>query len=148
MLLIPEDLEGLFRNAGWAPGHSNPAASQLSSRSNAHAAAILQELGGLEVGVCSPGQEQATSNVRFLAEPRPAKRQAVAHWEGQLGPLSPIADAHHDHMIIFVSEVGAYYFFTDPDQKLYFGGSSFAEAMRRLLLGLSFGPEIAINGGE
>lgn len=145
MVKIPEEVEAHFRAAGWEPGRVNPGYSNNNALSNPHAHAVLQEFGGLNVGTCGPGQEMAASNINFLAKPAPAKSVAVSKWQVHLGPLTPVADAHHDHMIIYVSEAGEYYFFTAPDEKLYFGGLTFGAAVCRLLLGQSFGPEAEPN---
>ncbi|NHQ86136.1 hypothetical protein HA050_08395 [Iodobacter sp. HSC-16F04] len=145
MINVPEEVEAKFRAAGWKPGRLNPGYFSNQATSNSHANAVLQKFGGLNVGTCGPGHEMATSNIHFLASPTPAKSIAVSKWQDQLGPLTPVADAHNDHMVVYVSEAGEYYFFTDPDEKLYFAGLNFGEATCRLLLGRSFGPEVEPN---
>lgn len=145
MIKVPEEVEAHFRSAGWQPGRLNSGYPGNKALSNLHAHAVLREFGGLNVGTCGPGQEMAASNIHFLPSPAPAKSAAVTKWQGQLGTLTPVADAHHEHMIIYVSEAGEYYFFTDPDEKLYFGGHNFGTAVCKLLLGQSFGAEIEPN---
>ena len=144
MIDIPADIEPLFVAAGWRQG-VRKFDSAISGLPDSLAEQIISEFGGLRVGKCGAGIDLATSDVRFLITPDPDKGGAVEEWTHVLGPLSAIADAHHEHMMIFVSAGGDYFFFTDPDEKMYLGGRSFGEAMRKLLLGLSYGPEIEPN---
>lgn len=145
MISVPEDIQDQFRAASWHPGRINAQFAPRQASANPFATAVITEFGGLNVGACCSGQDMATSNVRFFANLTPAKSVAVAKWQSQFGPLAPIADAHHGHMIVFISGKGEYFVFTDPDEKLYFLGLTFGDAMRKLLLGLSIGGAIEPN---
>lgn len=142
MINIPSDIEAAFLAAGWMPDRLNNCYSDNTTVSNVYAHAVFQTFGGLNVGVCSSGLEVASSNIYFLPIPVPAKSIVVSKWQNKLGVLTAVADAHHDHMIIYVSEKGEYYCFTDPDEKLYRAGVNFGEAVRNLLLGYRLGLEI------
>ena len=144
MTVIPEDIKSEFVAAGWSPQRTRRHIL-ATAPSNSHALAVLEEFGGLNVGSCGPGVELARSNVQFLERFVPAKSQAVESWQKHLGHLTAVADAHNQHIMVFVAEDERYYFFTDPDQKLYLGGLNFGEAMRRLLLGLQYGRALEPN---
>ena len=141
MIDVPASIQDQFVLAGWRLGQSNaPTNSSLIGSSTA--VAVLSEFGGLHVGSSGPGQDLAKSDVEFFVNVKRDADICVQPWLKSIGRLDAIANAHHDHMIIFIGPDGAFYFFTDPDGKLYLGGSSFGEAMERLLLGLAYGPEI------
>lgn len=136
---LPDSIQSLFIVAGWTPKQPQLSSLDVSSCSAAY---VLSEFGGLEVGSCGPGLECATSNIRFLSNVNAGKNSVITPWERKLGLLVAVADAHNDHIIVYVDRKGSYYFFTDPDEQLYFGGNSFGEAMERLLLGKAYGPRI------
>ena len=142
MMKIPGDVEAEFVAAGWSPMRCNTLENQVG---NPHAKVIFESFGGLDVGSCGAGLKLARSNVRFLTHHVPAKSQVVSAWKPILGDLTAVADAHNDHMIVFVAEDGCYYFYTDSDEKLYLGGKNFTEAIRRLLLGIEYGGAVEPN---
>ncbi|MES2206804.1 MAG: SUKH-3 domain-containing protein [Pseudomonadota bacterium] len=142
MIIVTQEIEKYFRESGWEPGRLNSAYINKQPACNIFADAIFKEFGGLNIGSCSPGKQMAAGNIYFFSSPISTKTLVTSRWEEQLGLLTPVADAHNDHIIIYVSESGDFYFYTDPDEKLYFGGQSFNEAMCKLLLGHSFGKEI------
>ncbi len=140
-LPLPNTIVDQFIAAGWFAGRHVHVEKPHQNYGD-YACAILNEFGGLHVGKCDAGRDLATSDIRFLSEPHPGKDAVVEQWIARVGNLYAIADSHHGHMMVFVSEDGKVYFFTDPDEKLYLGGHCFGEAMERLLLGIEYGPAI------
>lgn len=137
---IPPTIRKFFEAAGFA---GQPYKVLEAGESAADVAnSIFDQFGGLEVGQCGLGQECASSNIRFFKKPKEQKHVVVSPWKNALPPLCAIADAHNDHIMVFVDSKGQYYFFTDSDEQLYLGGKSFGEAMERLLLGKAYGPAI------
>jgi hypothetical protein len=140
MAAVPASIQNLFHSAGWFPGRRSDFVPDPAL--NSHAAAVLSEFGGLRVGACGAGRDCAASDVQFYVTPDSHASIVTEPWRNAIGELTAIADAHHEHIVVFVSSTGAYYFFTDPDGRLYMGGHSFEEAMERLLLGIDYGQPI------
>ena len=140
MSSIPPSVQAFFDAAGCA----DTSVSVLDAGECAEdiTTSIFEKFGGLEIGQNGLGQECASSNVRFFTQRKEEKHVAASPWLNALPPLCAIADAHNDHMMVFVDREGRYYFFTDADEQLYLGGSSFGEAMERLLFGKAYGPTI------
>ncbi|WP_298610979.1 SUKH-3 domain-containing protein [uncultured Thiothrix sp.] len=136
MIYIPERIQHFFISVGWAPNMRQHSTESQTVQS------IFTEFGGLEVGACGAGLECAASNVCFFTCYQEHKHVVVEPWVSRLGPLTAIAEAHHDHISVFANREGAYYFYTHPDDQLYLGGTSFGEAMERLLLGQQYGRPI------
>jgi hypothetical protein len=141
MLEVPDSVEAQFTAAGWQPANVAPKATKTLSALQ-RATTIISEVGGLHVEAAGAGRETAASDVRFYRQIRPEVTVAVRPWSRSLGELVGVANAHRDHIILFVDSDGALYAFTDPDEQLYSIGRTFGEAMERLLLGLSYGPPI------
>lgn len=91
---------------------------------------VLAEMGSQERGVIYVSTTEART------------RNVIEPWRNSIGNLFAIADAHNEHMIIFVDQFEKVYLFTDPDGKLYSLGSSLADACETLLLGKDVGPPI------
>jgi SUKH-3 immunity protein len=134
MLVLPESILPFFTKAGWFDGLNN---GLKSSNQNPLVASIFAEFGGLSVGEVGAGRDCATSDVCFFNDASETIDEAddYKHFQKQVGKLSLIADAHHNHMQVLVAENGQFYVFTIPDGKLYFAGEHFNAAMERLLLG-------------
>jgi hypothetical protein len=139
---LPSSVEALFRSAGWREVQRAEASGSKVSSAAESAAELIAEFGGLHVGATGSGQDIAASDVFFYERPRPDVSVVVNAWHSHLGELAAFANAHADHIIVFVDSGGDFYAFTDPDEKLYFIGSSFGEAMERLLLGMRYGSAI------
>jgi SUKH-3 immunity protein len=134
MPVLPESILPLFTKAGWFEGRNT---GIKSNNQNPLVASIFAEFGGLNVGEVGTGRECATSDVCFFNDASETIDEAddYKHFQKQVGKLSLIADAQHNHMQVLVDENGQFYVFTIADGKLYFAGEDFNEAMERLLLG-------------
>ena len=143
MLKCSPLIQELFLKAGWKYSHESVLSGIDAAPTELLAKKICAEFGGLHVGTTGPGRDLGASDVFFYPVPNAEDSYLAEPWEKIVGSLEAIASAHHDHMVFLVSAAGTYYVFTDPDGKLYLVGHSFAEAMERLLLGLSYGPAIA-----
>ena len=139
MLSLPAIIEPMFIAAGWRHGDALVTFKQDTTSADEHASQILRQFGGLHVGEIGPGTEVSASDVRFYADPRPEVSIAAQPWKRHVGKVVAFATAHHDHMILFVSEKATYYVFTDPDERLYSAGASFGDLMQRLLYGYQLG---------
>ena len=133
----------LFEAAGWKPQMSERVADGEWTSGADVGRAVISEFAGLLVGATGVGEEQAASNVYFYAASRPETSAIAEAWRLQVGNLEAIASAHNDHIVVFVSQDGTYYAFTDPDVQLYAIGQTFGGAMECLLLGLRFGPALS-----
>jgi hypothetical protein len=142
MLQLPSSVETLFLRAGWRP--TAESSMQLPEALSApdRAEEVINQFSALQVGAVGPGRELTASDVHFYSRVRPEVADVVRMWSRQLGELAAFATAHDDHIILFVNSAGAFYAFTDPDERLYSIGSSFGEAMERLLLGIGYGAPI------
>jgi SUKH-3 immunity protein len=129
---IPVSVLPLFRAAGWHEGRRVPTSREL--RVEHPATAILSEFGGLTVGKTGPGEECATSDVAFH-EVLPTD-SLIPLWSKLLGkPLIGVAEVHNAHGELYVDSSGGCFFLSLMDDSICFAGSSFAEAIERLLLG-------------
>jgi SUKH-3 immunity protein len=139
MPVLPESILPLFKKAGWFEGRNS---GLKPKNQNQLIADIFTEFGGLNVGEVSAGRDCAASDVCFFNDASETIDEAddYKHFQKQVGKLSLIADAHHNHMQVLVAENGQFYVFTIPDGKLYFAGENFSEAMERLLLGIKLLP--------
>jgi hypothetical protein len=140
MPAIPASIEAIFVRAGWQPRPAK--APDALSEPSALVQLIIAEFGSLHVGKTGAGQELAASDVHFFASPDASIDQVADNWTKGLGRLVAFATAHNEHMFLYAGPGAKIYAFTDPDGKLYKVGSSFGEAMERLLLGLSYGHAI------
>ena len=131
MLEIPTTVRPLFITAGWYPSRT---VRQLSSIPPDHpAAAILTQLGGLQVGTAGPGQECATSDVAFRELPSNSTRDL---WTRLLRTeLIGIAEVHNAHGELYIDREGRCYGASQIHDAFWFEGSSFNEAIERMLLG-------------
>lgn len=146
-MLIPfESILKHFREAGY---QKNPIDSAINDKPHSapeRVNEIISEFGGLRVGQTGAGCEQAASNIHFYSEANLTNDSLLVEaWNSKIGKLSAFATAHNDHIIIFVSDIGNYYAFTDPDECLYMVGSTFGEAMERILLGYCYGSAITYD---
>jgi hypothetical protein len=140
---VPSSIEPMFAAAGWRP--SARSYSRVDPLASAHqrAAEVIAEFGGLRVAAVRAGRDLPASDIHFYQCARPEVAAVAQAWSSRLGELAGVASAHHDHITVFVGSDGVFYAFTDPDEKLYSIGSTFGEAMERLLLGVEYGSPIA-----
>lgn len=136
MIEVPTTVRPLFVTAGWCP---NRAVQLLSSVPAGHPAiGILTQFGGLRVGAAGPGQECATSDVDFQERPSNPTRDL---WTRLLRTeLVGIAEMHNAHEELYIDREGRCYGASQIHDAFYFEGSSFNEAIERLLLGLRSRP--------
>jgi len=139
MVVLPETLESMFAAAGWTRQGSHVDWMDGRQSADACVAAILAQFSGLHVGQCGPGTNQAASDIVFYRAPRAEVSAVLSPWRHQVGNCAAFATAHHDHMILFVNGDGAYFMFTDPDERLYRFSGGFGEFMEALLFGYPFG---------
>ena len=142
MLQPSPSTASLFEAAGWKPQISGRVSDGEWTSAADVGRAVISEFSGLLVGATGAGREQAAGNVHFYTASRPEASVIVEAWRLQAGHLEAIASAHNNHIIVFVSQDGTYYAFTDPDEQLYAIGQTFGGAMECLLLGLRFGPAL------
>ncbi|MGM9481404.1 hypothetical protein ACS5PN_09460 [Roseateles sp. NT4] len=135
---IPQTIESTFAAAGWTRCSYLDQSDECQS-AEAFVAAILAQFSGLHVGQCGPGTQQAASDIDFYRAARPEVAAIVAPWQSLVGNCEAFATAHHDHMILLVNDDGAYFAFTDPDDRLYRFNGGFGDFMEALLLGYPFG---------
>ena len=144
MFALSDSIRPFFERAGWAPGRSQ---SGLPISPTQVALALLDQFGGLAVGSTGSGREMARSDISFFTELKPEVHALLRPWHGQTGAVEAVANAHHDHMILFVGAQG-FYAFTDPDGQLYHLDADFSPAMEKLLLGLALGASMARGQGR
>lgn len=84
----------------------------------------------------------AKGDISFFNGLKPEANAVLRRWRNQTGDVEAVANAHHDHIIVFVG-VHGFYAFTDPDDQLYHLGPDFSVAMEKLLLGVSLGKPLA-----
>src|SRR3954464_7384875 len=79
--VVPPSCESLFRTAGWFPGRAKSVDVRglRELKTFALAAGLLSEVGGLHVGRCGPGRDQAASDIRFLSHASAGDRSTVAN---------------------------------------------------------------------
>ena len=143
IMTTEEYLQKLFTKSGWYEGRSI-LLEDLQERdclSHENAINILKEFGGLSVGETAPGRECAASNIDFYLRPWYEAYRICERWEASAGKLTAIASAHHQHILLMVNTKNDLYIYTEPDEKMYFGGS-FQKATSKLLLGLDYGSPI------
>ncbi|NHQ92375.1 SUKH-3 domain-containing protein [Janthinobacterium lividum] len=139
MFALSEKIRPIFEQAGWVP-HDRYCGPQKSPRQVA--LAILSDFGGLNVGSTGAGIEMAKGDISFFNGLKPEANAVLRRWRNQTGDVEAVANAHHDHIIVFVG-VHGFYAFTDPDDQLYHLGPDFSVAMEKLLLGVSLGKPLA-----
>jgi len=120
-------VRALFEAAGWS--------QSCEKRSADLSASIFAEVGGLHVGHAGPGTECAASDIQFFGEARVDRHSFLASLFPAIGPVVAIADAHNQHIMLFLDRRGRFLAFTAPDSKLYVAGESFSQCVERLLLG-------------
>lgn len=132
MIELPLSVRPLFVAAGWHPGRTISGARGVSL--DHPAAAILAEFGGLHVGQSGKGEECARADVAFK-HLRPDKF-VLDVWVKLLSTeLVGIAEVHNGYADLYVDSSGRCFCLSIVDDGFYFEGSSFDEAIERLLLG-------------
>jgi hypothetical protein len=129
---LPIRVRPLFVAAGWHPGRTIAPAADVSV--DHPAAAILTEFGGLHVGKSGAGEECAKGDVAFKhLDP---EEFVLDVWGKLLSTeLVGIAEVHHNHAALYVDRSGRCFCHSIVDDGFYFEGSSFGEAIERVLLG-------------
>ena len=137
MIDVPESVLPLFEAAGWSPGRSIEVQfGELTSlRSYPLAKELITTFGGLKVGTCGRGRDCAKSDIEFTASPSIETRIAVAKLESPGDDLFPLGDSHRKHADLFLDASGRVHAWGVPDGSLCVVGSSFGDAVERLLLG-------------
>jgi hypothetical protein len=134
-------IQKLFDDSGWYKGRSTKVQNNvldLFKPAYKNALKIIKEYGGLTVGEVGPGRDLSASEICFYSKTFDLGKEFNHYWSGNISSLFSVASAHRDHMQIVVDENNNFYIFTDPDEKLYFGGS-FQYTVNKVLLGLNYG---------
>jgi hypothetical protein len=129
---LPNSVRPFFVAAGWYPGRRVEVPLVIPA---GHVAArILSQFGGLKVGQCGRGQECATSDIAF--EHIWSEEPEISVWSELLdSALFSIGEYQHRHGRLYVDGVGRLYSLSLIHDAFAFEGSTFGEAMERLLLG-------------
>jgi len=129
---LPNSVEQLFVLAGWSPGRRIVVPEQVPAHHLAHQ--VLAEFGGLNVGQTGSGVECATSDVAF--QQVLGDDLFVRSWSELLqSRLVGVAEVHNAHGELYIDAVGRWFVASLMSDSICFTGSSFQEAMERLLLG-------------
>jgi hypothetical protein len=122
----------LFVAAGWHPGRTIALAPDVSV--DHPAAAILTEFGGLHVGQSGTGEECAKGDVVFK---HLHQGEYVLDVWGKLlsTDLVGIAEVHNRHAELYIDRSDRFFCYSNVDDGFRFEGSSFGEAIERVLLG-------------
>jgi hypothetical protein len=137
-------IEKLLVDAGWYRGRKVKVKRKLfaiRSAAKLNADKIIQEFGGLHIGEVGVGREQSASDISFRNASYEFSNEFWNQWPELESELYSFASAHNSHIHLFVNDHNEIYIFTDPDEKLYLGGS-LTETMNKLLLGLKYGSEL------
>ena len=95
---------------------------------------MLAQFGGLAVGHCGTGKECAASDIHFcLVGPTDPD---ISAWNRLLSTtLIGIAEIHHAHGELYIDTAGRFFSLSLIHDAFSFEGSTFDEAVERLLLG-------------
>ncbi|PYV49415.1 MAG: hypothetical protein DMG94_01020, partial [Acidobacteria bacterium] len=124
---VPESVLPLFVAAGWRPGRcvNVPSAVPVSHP----AFAVLSEFGGLTIGQVGLDEKIAFRELDLY-------EKITKVWEGLLGSqLIGIAEVHNAHGELYMDATGRYFGASYIHDAFYFEGSSFSEAIPKLILG-------------
>ncbi|MCV2423682.1 SUKH-3 domain-containing protein [Paucibacter sp. DJ2R-2] len=139
MVDLPEAIQPIFEAAGWTASEAIAVQAGIPTTAKSRVDAILRQYAGLQVGSCGPGTEAAASNVYFYRSHRADVAELLSPWRFQIGSCAAFANAHNDHMILFVSDDGSYFAFTDADECLYRLVGCFGDIMKTLIFGYQIG---------
>jgi hypothetical protein len=129
---LPSSVEPLFLAAGWSPGRRIAVPEQIPAHHPA--CQVLAEFGGLNVGRTGLGEECAASDIAFRQ--LVGDSSFVRFWSEQLHAcLIGVAEVHNAHGELYVDTIGRWFVLSLTNDSICFTGSSFSEAMERLLLG-------------
>jgi len=143
MIELPISVRPLFVAAGWHPGRTisrapgvRPQCSRFADllKSDHPAVAILAEFGGLHVGQSGTGEECATSDVAFR-HLHPGEFVLDVWGKLLATELVGIAEVQNRHAELYVDRSGRCFCYSNVDDGFRFEGSSFGEAIERMLLG-------------
>ncbi len=132
-LELPDSVRKLFLEAGWPVAKVSVDQSVPAGHP---AAAVLEQFGGLRVGSCDGGEECASSDIEFGYADDYRRDAIVLEWQRLLSTtLVNIGEVHHSHGALFTDDSGACYGMSFMHDTFWFEGSSFGEAVERILLG-------------
>jgi hypothetical protein len=128
---LDESVRPIFAAAGWTLGRRVAVPPAVPFEHPAYA--VLAEFGGLSVGSRGQGQECAKATLAFeYLEPD----RSVSVWADLLrSRLVGVAEVDNGHAELHVDGSGRCFFASCVHDAFSLEGTSFAEAMRRLLLG-------------
>lgn len=136
---LPASIQHLFAAAGWKPGRRVvvPRKEFGGLPIFPTAEAVLAEFAHLHVGTTGRGQDHSRSDIRFDPVHIDEDEDSVAAFQARIDTrLFPLGSAHHEHMTLFIDEVGLIYSLDLPVGEFWLVDLNFALAMESLLLGL------------
>ena len=138
LIELPESLSPLFLAAGWPSISTVPLPGYVPPEHPA--AALLEQLAGVQVGICGTGEECATSDVAFGTFEHLHGSEDFREWQQRLGStLVSIAEVHHGHGALLMDEKGCCYLLSLIHDGLWILGPGFVQAMENLIFGRKIG---------
>lgn len=143
MIELPESLRPLFLAAGWPTPCTEPVACYVPPEHPA--AALLEQLVGVQVGICSAGEECATSDVAFGTFEYLHDSEEFLEWQQRLSStLVSIAEVQHGHGALLMDEQGCCYVLSLIHDGLWIQGLNFIQAMENLIFGRKGGEPVRL----
>jgi hypothetical protein len=141
-----EYIDKLFKDAGWFEGRFQVIENKnvINCEVQNRALKTLSEYSSLHISELREGRECAAGDITFLEQLNGMYVEVSQPWSS-VGRLVLVALAHSDYIGVFINKHGKFYFYTDIDEKLYFGGNNLREAASKLLLGLDYGQSLQAN---
>ncbi len=140
MIELPDSLRPLFVAAGWPSMSTVPLPHYVPPEHPA--AALLEQLAGVQVGVCGTGQDCATSDVAFGTFEHLHGSEDFLEWQQRLGStLVSIAEVCHGHGALLMDEKGCCYGLSLIHDGLWIQGLDFVQAMENLIFGRKTGEQ-------
>jgi hypothetical protein len=143
LIELPESLSPLFLAAGWPSISTVPLPYYVPPEHPA--AALLEQLTGVHVGICGAGEECATSDVAFGTFEHLHGSEGFLEWQQRLSStLVSIAEIHHGHGALLMDEMGCCYVLSLIHERLWIEGLDFVEAMENLIFGRKSGEPVQL----
>jgi hypothetical protein len=133
LIELPESLSPLFLAAGWPRISTVPLPHYAPPEH-------LEQLAGVQVGICGAGEECATSDVAFGTFEHLHGSEGLLEWQQRLSStLVSIAEIHHGHGALLMDEMGCCYVMSLIHDGLWIEGLDFVQAMENLIFGRKAG---------
>lgn len=143
LIELSESLRPLFLAAGWPSTYTEPLPRYVPPKHPA--AALLEQLVGVQVGICSRGEECATSDVAFGTFEHLHGSEEFLEWQQRLSStLVSIAEVQHGHGALLMDENGCCYVLSLIHDGLWIQGLGFVQAMENLIFGRKAGEPVQL----